>query len=196
MKLRIFPWITLIVVLMYSAAFAGECGNFPDRDFESKENMAFKGLYENGNYMYAVTIPNGLTGYSSPPDSPQHGFGIVLDWNTHAYIMIDSSANSFEYKSLIEALEKHISYLREDGTAIKSIKTKKIQLGKVPATRAEIHYSCSKTKEERVQVVVISLRAKRALIDIASLDTTVNRIKSDLPTLEKIVSSWRVTGKY
>jgi len=69
--------IPLMGVLMYSAAFAGECGNFPDRDFENKENLAFKGPYENGNYMYAVTIPKGLTGYSSPSPSPHHGFGIV-----------------------------------------------------------------------------------------------------------------------
>jgi len=110
--------------------------------------------------------------------------------------MIDSSANSLEYRSSKEALSDQLIWLREAGAEVKSIKTKKTQLGKIPASRTEIQYSCSKAKEERVQVVVISLRAKRALIDIASLDTTKDRIKTDLQTLEKIVSSWRVTGKY
>lgn len=145
--------VVLIQIVFSSATFAAECGNFPAPDFESKENSSFKGRYENPNYMYAVTIPNGLTGYSAPPDSPQHGFGIVIDWKTHAYVMFDSSANSLEYKSTKEALSNHLKSLRADGADVKYIKTKKTQLGRNPATRTEINYSCSKTKETRIQIV-------------------------------------------
>ena len=179
-----------------ASPFASECGNIPDRDFESKENSAFNGRYENRNYMYAVTIPNGLTGYSSPSPSPQHGFGIVLDWGAHAYIMFDSSANSLEYKSTKEALSDHLKWLSDEGAEINSIKTKKTQLGKNTATRTEIHYTCSKTKENRSQIIVFSIRENRSLLDTASIDTTTGRIKADLPIFEKMVSSWRVTGKY
>ena len=196
MKRRIILLIAVSFLLFYSAVFAGECGNFPGRDFESKENQAFKGLYENENYKYSVTIPKGLTGHSSPPDYPQHGFGVVVNWNTHAYIMFDSSANSVEYKTTKEALNSHLTSLRDYGAEIISIKTKKTQLGNHPASRTEIHYRCSKTQENRIKIVVKSLRENRALLDTASIDTTTDRIKADLPIFEKMVSSWRVTGKY
>jgi hypothetical protein len=82
------------------------------------------------------------------------------------------------------------------GADINGVNTKNTHLGKIPATRLEIHYTCAKSNQSRVRAMIISLREQRALLDTASLDTTKDRLKSDMTVFEHMVSSWKVTGKY
>ncbi len=188
--------VLLIGILPISAMGSGECGQFPDPSFEGPQNAAFKDRYENLIYMYAVTIPKGLTGYSSPPPSPQHGFGIVLSWEPRSYLFVDSSANSLDYKHEKEALENHLRYLKGEAGSIVSRKISRSLLGKAGALRQEIHYKCPGSSEERVQIMVISLRTGGSLVDMVELDTTATMMQRDLGVFDRIVKSWRITGTY
>jgi hypothetical protein len=194
--IKILAALLLTGILPIKALGSSECGRFPDPGFEGGGNTAFKGSYENLNYLYVVTIPNGLVGYSSPPPSPQHGFGIVLSWEPRAYLFVDSSANSLNYNNEEEALNHHMEYLQKEAEHIVSRNISNLLLGKTQAKMQEIHYKCSGVSEERVRFMVVSLRNGSSPVDSAEMDTTVSRLGKDLMVYYSIIKSWRITGTY
>ena len=74
-----------------------KCGQFPERGFDDPDMSSFVGHYSNPNYMFAVTIPDGLVGHDVPPPLPQHGFGVVISLEPRRYFWFDSSANALEW---------------------------------------------------------------------------------------------------
>lgn len=188
--------IPLLLLTSFRICEASECGMFPEKGFEDPDMSAFRGKYTNPNYLYAVTIPHGFVGHSSPPPNPQHGFGVVLSWQPRAYIWFDSSANSLEYKTVDEALKDHIEYLREKASQILSTKISSATLGKKAAKKLTIHYTCKKDPTKRIHITIISLRSGNSLVDSAGLTTTIDRFSEDLKVFQEMTETWHTTGKY
>lgn len=65
------------------------CAAIPAPDFERAPNIAHRGRYVNATYGYAVTIPPGLTAYTSANAAPR-GFGIVLSVKPTARLRVDA----------------------------------------------------------------------------------------------------------
>jgi len=188
--------ISLFILASIQICAASECGMFPDKGFDDPDMSAFKGTYTNPNYLYAVTIPKGLIGHSSPPPNPQHGFGIVLSWEPRAYIFFDSSANSLEYKTVEEAINEQIKYTKEKASKILSSNISNGALGKVTAKKLTVHYICQKDPTERIDIAILALRSGNSLVDSAELTTTAARLNEDLKIFEEMIKTWHTTGTY
>jgi hypothetical protein len=176
------------------ASGKSQCGQFPAPGFDGLDMSSFVGEYSNPNYLFAVTIPAGLVGHSSPPPSPQHGFGVVLSWEPRAYFWLDSSTNALEWPDEKHVLADHLEWKRGEAERILSVHQHRASFGIQPAHEQIIRYVCPNSHVERVEVTVISLR--RGLVDTAGLLTTAERFKSDYRLFMSVVASWRTTGKY
>jgi hypothetical protein len=185
--------IMLLILLGLGSVSAGgnssKCRNFPPPMFKDASNSKFEGHYRNCNYAYSVTVPHGLTGYSSPPPNPQHGFGILLSKKPSVYLWVDGSANSLGWQSLDEAMQARIDGIK--GLSTKIIETKKANttLGGLPAVRFTVKYQCSNTV--LTEDYFIAMDAKKQIvyeIPLAAPETKYGEFKM---ILEKIADSWR-----
>lgn len=171
----------------------GTCGKFPAPGFGGPDMRPERGTVTNPNYYYAVTIPPGLTGFSSPAPSPYHGFGIVLSWEPRAYLRVDGSYNSSEYKSSREAARQYLKWEREAAGTMLAARCHTVHAGGCPATRLVCRYICADNVTRRVLHEVFFIRKKEGIIYEVGLDTTQSREKEDLVVFEQILSSWKMT---
>ncbi len=184
-----------IALLIAFCFFAGNnhCGNFPEKPFADSENYKWTRRYLNYVYGYGVNIPKGLTGYSDLPPSPQHGFGIVLSWESRAYLYFDGSYNSFEAKNTKELEQLHLKWLEEESGQIISIKKYKTRLGSLTARRYVAERKCKNKAGIFIEDNTILLH--KGIVYSACLLTTQERYASDKAVLEKMLRTWRLTHR-
>src|SRR5436190_16144964 len=125
----------LALVIAFSLSADDHCGNFPPKSFSGQGVPKHTRSYSNYVYGYSVKLPTGLTGYSTPPPAPQHGFGIVLSWKPRVYIYFDGSYNAFEAKDVREIEQMHLKWVAEKSAQVVSVKKYAHYLGRLPARR-------------------------------------------------------------
>jgi hypothetical protein len=188
-------------VLMFSLASIGgqsqgtKCGQFPEAGFDSPETSSYVARYSNPNYLFAVTIPQGFVGHSSPPPNPQHGFGVVLSGEPRAYFWFNSGSNGGDWQNEREVLADYLKWLRADAEQIIGVQQRVTRLGPQPARELIARYLCSGSTLERVEVNIVSIR-RSALLDESGLLTTAGRFQTDYRMFLATVATWRSTGKY
>jgi hypothetical protein len=178
--------------LILFAIEKGECVPFPPPGFDGPSTSSFIGNYTNPNYFFTVTIPKGFVGHSAAPPAPQHGFGIILSWETHSYFWFDSSANSALWDDEKEALRDILDKLRSSAQEILSAHESRTILGRQPARKQVVCYVCKgHPSEKRIQVIILSL--KRGLVDEAGLLTTSDRFAADYKIFMATLATWHAT---
>ena len=192
-------WMELLMILLtigfslslYCRA-QGTCRRIPAHGFDAPTMAAFRGQYTNSIYEYAVTIPKGLVGHSSPPPAPMHGFGILLGPHKEGYLWVDGSWNALDYISSETAARDIRNYIEKRGAIVSSSKDTPWILDGIPATRITIQYKCPNGEGIIVSDAVIALSSNRAKIWLACLDTPLSRYEEDKKILEEILKSWRI----
>jgi hypothetical protein len=172
-------------------------------DEAKDEEAVFKGRYKNYVYGYFVEIPAGMIGVGSTPPAPQHGFGIDLDnprstaWNGRpdfpkSYLYVDGSYNSLEWRWHDDAVNSHLSFLREKGENVRVRSRALTRLGGVPAVRVVALYR--EGGEEMVSDEVVTFAGGDydgpALVFTLSLSTPLSKYERDRPALEALMKSW------
>jgi hypothetical protein len=196
MKLRpIIPFAALFILIPWSLP-AQFCGDFPAPGFDGPDMSQYKGRYSNGEYGYAVTIPKDITGYASPPPSPNHGFGIVLSWEPRSYIYFDGSytldGSVSDQMSLNEVEEWYLGLLRKESEKVLAIKQVNTQLGSLPAKRHIVDRTCKGHNEVYVADEIFALRPDGNITYSAVLLTTRSRYKKDKQIFESLLQTWKI----
>lgn len=164
---------------------------------------SFVGLYSNYDYAYRVQIPKGMIGYGSCYTN--HGFGINLsdpagqDWvmdpgddsSPQAYLFVDASYNSAEWKSLDEAMKVYIPTPEEYGdTNIKIESRTATRLGGLRAVRYVVRYY--RHREARVDEKVLAIRRDGEIVYTIGISSPAARYESDKKVLTEMQKSLRL----
>ncbi len=167
------------------------CRGVPPPGFDVPSMASFRGEYTNSVYEYSVTIPAGLTGYSSPPPSPAHGFGVSLGAKKEGYLWVDGSWNSLEFESSEMAAQAVGDYLKKRGAIISESKVGPWKLGEFLASRVIVRYSCPGSGGLFVRDEVVALSTSKSKIWELGIDTPLVSYEQDCRILEAILKSWR-----
>ena len=168
---------------------------------EEEEGAVFEGLYENHVYGYSVEVPRDMVGLGAPPPAPQHGFGIDLGnprstaWVRgtefpKSYIYVDGSYNSLEWQRLEDAVNSHISFLREKGRGVSVQVREQTRLGSLPALRVMAFYEQDGVRMVSDEVVAFDDEARSSIVYTISLSTPRSKYERDRPVLEALMKSW------
>jgi hypothetical protein len=170
---------------------------------EAGEGAVFEGPYENYTYGYSVRIPADMVGLGPTPPAPQHGFGIDLDrprsiaWMSQpgfpkSYVYVDGSYNSLEWTSLADAVDSHLSFLREKGRDVRVQLKDQTRLGGLPARRTVALYA--EGGVEMVSDEIIAFRrdadGEASVVYTISLSTPRSRYERDRPVLKALRDGW------
>ncbi len=175
--LRHSLWGLLISFFIFSKVFC--CEDFPQVSKEEWESYPqWEGYYANCSNGFAITIPKGFIGRSTPPPAPHHGFGIWLSQTPSAYIWVDGSLNSLEWESPEQAANQHLEWIKKDAQSIVSISQEKLFLEKLSAIRLIVKYTCSDSGEiTKVEDYFLALDYRGLVYTIA--------LSSDLTTYDE-----------
>ncbi len=171
------------------------CRAMPAPGFDAPSMASHRGEYVNSVYEFAVSIPNGLIGQSSPPPAPSHGFGILLGPKGGGYLWVDGSWNSLEYQSSEMAARDISVYMKERGATVSQSKVNSWKLGKFPATRVTVWYRCPDSREVFINEEVVAVSLDKSTIWKVGLDTRVERYDRDVKIFEAVLKSWRYTSR-
>jgi hypothetical protein len=178
-------------------------GDTPAADAEAEDAVFGTGRYRNYVYGYSVEIPAGMVGLGSAPPAPQHGFGIDLDnprstaWIRgpefpKSYVYVDGSDDSPGYARLDDAVNAHLSLLREKGRDVRVRVREERLLGGLPAVRVVAHF-----EQEGVEMVSDKMVAFRreeggqtSAVYTLGLSTPRSKYERDRPVLEALLKSW------
>ena len=162
------------------------CRNVPPPDFERAPNRALMGQFDNAPYGYAVTIPRGMTAYTSPQD-PVQGFGIVLSWEPRVYLQVNASYDVFfditaaaVHRRDAQGLRLHDTLLEEQATPD--------TLGGEPAERDRMRFQCPGDPQVYLHDGYIVLRNRE--IYRLELQTVPARYAQDEALMNAIQGSW------
>jgi hypothetical protein len=160
---------------------------------QDKHDNSFRGTYSNYDYAFAVQLPSNLAGYGSDPPNPNHGCGVPLDAKGQAYMWVDGSYNAAEWRSLEEAVDVHIGYLKGDSQApVVELMRKKTKLAGLPAIRSVARHK-DRNGTVMLEEFVMAMRRNRTAHDVeivytVGLSTPEVRIKQDRALFNKL---WR-----
>lgn len=172
---------------------AASCNEFPASSFENDPSLTkHEGKYVNDAWGYSIEIPKGLIGKSAPPDHPQHGFGILLSRKPLGYIWVDGSANSLEWKSLYQAANAHISWIREGALKILTVEKHQTKLSGFQAVRLVVRYECPKANLTEDYFIAID---SRQIVYTIALTAESKRYPSYKKILENIANTWQLRSR-
>lgn len=155
------------------------------------------GDYMNYSYNYTLTIPGDLRALKAPEPAHDHGFIARLSADPEAIIEVEGVYNEGAWKSLNEAVNAHIEYLRASAKDISVLKRGSARLGKRPAMRYVIQYTSISTGLLMIEDKTIALRkdvprAKESWIIYGiSLRTPAPRYEKNVAALEKVLKRWK-----
>ncbi|HEX4023685.1 MAG TPA: hypothetical protein VHX52_03130 [Steroidobacteraceae bacterium] len=188
--------LTAVAIVLGTAAaqcaYAGAidaqyCGAVPALGFDLPPNHAYTGRYVNAVYGYAVTIPPGLTAYSSA-QGPQRGFGIVLSWAPRAYLRVDAAYDAF-YDITADGVHlRDVIGVRLFDTLLSDQKTAAALAG-VAGGRYQMRVRCPGSAQIYVHDAVIVMRRRE--IYRLDLQTVPSRHASDVKWLEAMLPTWQ-----
>ena len=157
-----------------------------------KDGVAHKKRYYNYVYGYSVPVPRKLTAYSSPPPLPQHGVGIIISENLNSYLFVDGSYNALLWKTLDEAAENHLEWLKKDFPNAQLKKKETFRLGNLPALRFAAKYN--RDGINRVDETIIAFRGKEEvnIVYTISFDTTEKQYSENVEKFEEVANGWKL----
>jgi hypothetical protein len=154
----------------------------------------WKGHYVNEPYTYSLEIPERLTGYAEVPPAPLHGFGIPLGEAPQSYIYVGGEANAYDYEVPVDAALAHLRYMRQDNKAVESATISQSRLGRLPAVRMIITYSCPRSAVRYVQDSTFAIAPGKSPLYEVTLLSLTSRYERDRRVLDQILRSWKYTG--
>ena len=160
--------------------------------------VAVSGDYQNHNYGYAVTIPEGLRGFKSKPPAPVHGIFIPLPGGQDAKIDINANYNTLEYKSVPEASAEENAWFVERCVDSPRTVSKPATLGAMAAISTEVRCMERGSKRSVVldSIVAIGPAATdymTAVVYSVSLISIDKRYFNDKKVYDRIVRSFKLT---
>ena len=186
--------IVLSALLIAGRSHAIAC-DFPPSGFRDHSRDAkYTGLYRNEAWGYKVVIPKDMAGYDGAEQPSHHGFGMAFGEPPESYILVNGEANSLEYNSPVDASFKHLSFLRDDGKEIESVRIKPSRLGTLPAAEVVVTYSCPGSKERYTMAAVLALGPGKSPVYEVILYCRASRYRRDRPLLDQLLKSWKYTG--
>lgn len=187
----------LLILVGYTARpdhiHAAGCNEFPPSSFEDDPTLVrLEGRYINDAWGYTIEIPRGLVAKSSPPNHPQHGFGILLSRRPKGYIWVNASPNTLEWKSLRQAADAHISWIKEGSANILKIERYRTNLNGFPALRLIVRYECpTRTMIDEYFIAIDS----RQIVYTIALSADAEKYSSYKKILAKIARTWQLRGR-
>lgn len=182
--------ITIVALLTSGIPQGRDCALVPPRLTEHPRNE-FKRHYENNSYGYAVDIPNGLIAYDTGAEAvAHHGFGIPLGDNPQSYLMVYAEPNSLGFPSAAAAAKGFLDDTRKSMGSIVSSRHIETRLGRLPATRVIVTYSCGTPSDTYVADSTFALgRGGEPLFQV-SLWSRQERYPKEQRVLAHILKSW------
>lgn len=172
----------------------GAC-DFPPKELLQKPRREFRGFYQNKAYGYSVVIPKGLVGYDTVNPFYQKGFGIVFGEQPQSYINLYAERNSLEDESPVDVANRELGYLRQKGKAIESAPVIQSHLGRLQAAQVLVTYTCPGSSERYVQFSTFVLSPDKGTVYEVTLHALASRYDHDRPVLDRILKSWKYTGR-
>jgi hypothetical protein len=155
------------------------------------------GEYMNSAYDYTLTIPDELRALRAPAEAKDYGFVARLAADPEALIEVEGTFNEELWKSVNEAVNAHIEYLKSSATDVVVRKRGVARLGKRGAVRYVVQYTNISTGVSMIEDKVIALRkdgeeAKEWWkVYAVSLQTPASRYERNIAALEKVLGRWR-----
>lgn len=158
-----------------------------------------KGRYINRVYGYSVQVPEGYTGYSSPPPAPDHGLIIIpsgegiLPDAAATYISTDGSYNAAFHTSADEIVDERIGWRKEKAKDLTIIKRDSIQLGKLPAEYISMRFKDDHGRVfiEDLTVALREIEGEVGIFYTIGLSTTEDRYNQDKTIYDQVLESWK-----
>lgn len=156
--------------------------------------------YENRQYGYIVTIPEGTRGYKPKPPAPNHGFFIPLAEDETSKIEIDASYNTLEYKSIRAAGTGESDWFIERCGADWQSESDPATLGRLEAIHTQVKCKGKGSGRNLVLDSVVAIRQTTAdyitaVIYSVTLISTSNAKKhtDDLRVFEQVLRSFQLS---
>jgi hypothetical protein len=163
------------------------------RPIPEADEQEFNGNYFNPTFGYSVVIPSGHSGFSQKPPLPQHGFRITLSARPEAYIWVDGSYNTLEYRSLEEKTKFDLDLLRREESKGEVLEQRTIRLQNLDALLVKVRYKSRETGEQMIQVIVSAVRDRpgdTGIVYELRLETPEARFNEYSSIFQKVVESW------
>lgn len=182
------------VVISLVMSLAVSLGQASHRQ-QDKGWIYFTGEYRNhAGYQYRVVVPAGLTAYRAPSPAPAHGFAIDLSQGEDAHIWVDGYYNAAFYPSALDAVQRHLQWLKEKNEVIGEPRLGRRTLAGLRAATLQVHYRDRKSGKQRIREEVVAFNKQKEVIYSLSLDTTPARLANDEKTLTAILNSFQLTS--
>lgn len=163
------------------------CGQLPPQGFERPPNTAHTGPYVNARYGYAVTVPPGLTGYTSAAGAPR-GFTVVLSRRPPALLRVDAAYDVF-YDITANGVHLRDRFdVRLFDTLLQE-SAASYSLAGVAGGRYRMTVRCARTAQTFLFDSVIVVRDRE--IYRLDLQSVPQRVSADESLLEQMLRSWR-----
>jgi hypothetical protein len=163
------------------------CGNLPAPGYDRPPNRPVTGPFVDAPYGFAVNVPSGLTGYSSPPDPP-HGFGVVLSWQPRAYLRVDAAYDVF-YDITADAVHRRDAQSVRLHDALLADRSEAVMLDGASGGRYHMQVRCPRDPQVYVHDDIIVMRNRE--VYRLQLQTVPARYAEDARRLEELARSWR-----
>lgn len=177
----------LLFVARVGAAASPYCGALPAAGFDQPPNIPHSGRYANRPYGYAVTIPAGLTAFTTP-EGPERGFGIVLSWSPRAFLRVDAGYDAFYDITPQGVHQRDLSAMHLHDQVV-SDGSQPVKLSRVAGAQFTTQMRCPGDPATYVHADVIVVRWRE--IYRLDLQTTPERQAMDLKTVQALVRSWQ-----
>lgn len=155
------------------------------------------GEYTNYDYAYMFTVPDELRALKAPAPASDYGFVARLQTDPQAIIEVEGTYNEDSWKSLNEAVNAHIEYLKTSATDVVVLKRASARLGKRSAIRYIVQYTSIATGSAMIEDKTIAIRKDYAdmkegwTIYAVRLQTPASSYDASRGALEKILKRWR-----
>jgi len=163
------------------------CGQLPPPGYDRPPNTAHTGPYLNTTYGYAVTVPAGLTGYTSAAGAPR-GYTIVLSRRPPAVLRVDAAYDVF-YDITANGVHLRDRFdVRLFDTLLQE-SSENVSLAGVAGGRYRMTVRCPLTAQIFLFDSVIAVRGRE--IYRLDLQSVPQRNSADERLLDEMLRSWR-----
>ena len=156
------------------------------------------GQYENYQYAYVLTVPDELRALKPPKPASDDGFIARLESDQESIIEVEGNYNDAEWRSLNEAVNAHIEYLKAGSKEVVVLKRNPARLGKRNGIRFVVQYTSIATGLSMIEDKTIALKKDETednkqwwTIYAVSLRTPASRYERNINALEKVLRRWK-----
>jgi hypothetical protein len=179
----------------FSTKRGREADVFLDLGMKSNQvkSTTYTGPYRNYNFGYAAKIPSPLKGVSEVPKALESGILLPLSPDRKRYIWLGAGYNTARY-SLRWATDFRLSWLRDEGASLQSVKRRPIRLGRLRGERVIVRYKSPGSENIRIDDFVIAIRPQLdedGIIYQIEMQTSEANYVVDVKSFDEIARSWQ-----